>query len=78
MAHRHRHPPPKTTEPSRLGRLMVRERRAAAAQERIPELLPATCPDCHAVLGLVIVGGAIWCKACGRWATTDETAGMVV
>lgn len=55
-------------------RLLIRERRAEASQERLPELLPAICPECRTVLGLVIPGGQLLCRDCGTWAESLDEA----
>jgi hypothetical protein len=57
---------------SRRQRLARREWRAAASVEREPPLLPATCPRCRVVLGLVEVGHALRCVDCGIWVEPDD------
>jgi hypothetical protein len=59
-------------EPLRPEKLLLAARRADASRERWPEMLPAICPACRTLLGLVLAGGAILCRDCGTWATADE------
>lgn len=61
----------------RTGRLLKRERQADATIERLPELLPATCPTCRVVLGLVEADGELLCRNCGRWVPADEILGWI-
>ena len=42
---------------TRTNRLVKRARQAEAGRARVPELVPAICPRCDAVLGLVIAEG---------------------
>jgi hypothetical protein len=65
---------PEPTTP-RLRRLMLTRRRAEASVEREPELLPAICPRCQSVLGLVVAGGAILCRDCRCWAPASDDLG---
>jgi uncharacterized Zn finger protein (UPF0148 family) len=53
------------------------ERRRRAATERLPDMLPAICPDCRVVLGLVVAGGEMYCPDCGVWASTEETLARI-
>ena len=72
MTRRYRDSSPHTRTPARPERLQTREHRRTAAVERLPELLPATCPSCRVVLGLVEEDGELLCRACGQWASADD------
>lgn len=52
----------------RPDRLLLADRRRTGRVDREPPLLPARCPRCHVVLGLVIAGGEVLCRTCGVWA----------
>jgi hypothetical protein len=59
--------------PSRLNRLLATQRRAARLVETEPELLPITC-RCGEPLGEAPAGEALWCRACGAWASAEDVA----
>ena len=52
---------------SRGDRLSIAWRRAEALHERLPDLVPARCPTCNAIIGLAEIGEDRWCRDCARW-----------
>ncbi len=63
---------PRTWEPRRPDKLVAQIRKAEASVERLPELLPARCPSCGSIVGLVGVDGELLCRAWGVWAAADS------
>lgn len=58
--------------PQRPDCLLARQRRAEVSREREPELLPAVCPQCGGVIGLVLSDQVVWCRGCARWAEPSD------